>query len=236
MPTKTYGSGRDWRPVNDALIELLECRRLERRLTYGQLAVLIKRDSSTVSRALSGRKIPSRAVVQLMARSLHMDEATVMAIRDEAAAIKRESQALRAAGGPPDGMKTHGDFLNALGELIRGANLSQREIGLKSYGELKRSTIGAALRGERSASLSLVMSIVQICEVRHPDAVSAWEKAWYDLAYPDRERRRQRRWEAYSFLRYLRSLPGHRQASAWAMYKARRRCDQTPRSGSGDIR
>lgn len=232
MPTDAFASSRDWGPANDALIGLLESRRLERRLTYGQLAVLIKRDSSTVSRALSGRKIPSRAVTRLIARALGMDEVPVMALRDEAAAIRRQGQALRVAGGPPEGMRTHGEFLSALRELIRKANLSQREIGVMSNGALKRSTVGAVLRGERSASLLLVMEIVQICGVRNAEALSAWEEAWYDLAHPDRESRRQRRWEAYSFLRYLRSLPGHRKASAWARYyEEKKSCSPTPPSG-----
>ncbi|MFF9635706.1 helix-turn-helix domain-containing protein [Streptomyces bacillaris] len=222
MLMNAYGSRKGWGPVNEALIDLLESRRLERGLTYGQLAVLIKRDSSTVSRALSGQGIPSRAVTELIARSLGMDEAAVTALRDEAAGIRREGRALRAAGGPPDAMSTHDDFLNALRELIRKAHLSHRKIGIMSHGALKRSTIGAVLRGERSAPLSVVMDIVRICGVQKAEAVSAWEEAWYDLAHPDRERRRQRRWEAYSFLRYFRSLPGHRKASAWAGYVERK--------------
>ncbi|MEU6386313.1 helix-turn-helix transcriptional regulator [Streptomyces bauhiniae] len=225
MLTEGYGSRKQWEPVNARLINLLESQLSVRGLNYGQLAVLIGRDSSTVSRALSGRGIPSRAVTELMARSLGLDEHTLMAVRGEAVAIRRRGQSVRAAGGPPDGMRTHMEFLDALQETIRGAKLSQREIGLRSHGTLKRSTIGAVLRGERSAPLELVMTIIEICGVVTPSAVVSWEEAWCDLAEPDRERRRQRRWAGYSLQRYLRGLPAHRRPSTWARYVEERNLD-----------
>ncbi|MFE2033031.1 hypothetical protein ACFXBB_07165 [Streptomyces scopuliridis] len=123
-------------------------------------------------------------------------------------------------------MRTHKEFLDALHETIGEAKLSQREIGLMSHGALKRSTIGAVLRGERSAPLGLVMKIIGICGVVTPAAVALWEEAWWDLAEPDRERRRQRRWEGYSLQRYLRGLPVHRRPSVWARYVEARNLDR----------
>ena len=178
-----------------ALVAPLRAARTAQGLTQGQLGDRLGCDRSRVSRALSGRTLPSRERAVELARVLGVDEAETGRRWEEAAARVRDARACRGAGGaPPPGHASHMDVMDALRDLLRELGVSQRELERRDPG-LRRSTVGAVLRGERSARLDLVIAIVRACGLPE-EAVSDWESIWARHCLPDLRQRyeRKERW------------------------------------------
>lgn len=167
-------------------------------VTYGQLGYRLGRDRSRVSRALSGRVLPDKDRMLQLARILDVDETVVRQQWDRAAARMRDPRARReariAGGAPPSRLASHMDVMRALRALLRDLGISQRELERRDP-DLRRSTVGAMLRGARGASRYQVTAIVRACEVSS-EAVGAWEAAWEQYCLPDLAER-QRRAEAW---------------------------------------
>jgi len=177
-----------------ALVAPLRAAMAERGLTRGQLAYRLGCDRSRISRALSGRVLPARDRVLRLARVLGADESATGCQWDRAAARLRDPRARReartAGGAPPLRLATHMDLMRALRALLRDRGITQRELE-RVDPQLRRSTIGAALRGQRSIHLHQVTAIVAACGVQD-EAARAWEDAWTQLSLPDLTRRRER--------------------------------------------
>lgn len=98
--------------------------------------------------------------------------------------------------------------MRALRHLLRAQGISERELERRDR-QLRRSTVGAVLRGDRGARLEMVTAIVRVCGVRG-EAAQAWADAWARLSQPDLLQRRARG-EAYA-----RSLwPVYRWGRGW---------------------
>ena len=100
-----------------------------------------------------------------------------------------------AGGGPPSGLRTYQDFQQALRELLKVRGVSQRELTRRDP-RLSRSTVGAVLRGQRSAGQGMVIAIVRACGVSD-QAEQAWADAWWRLGLPHRLEERRRKAEGY---------------------------------------
>lgn len=170
-----------------ALVAPLRAAMTAQGITYGQLGYRLGRHRSRASRALAGRVLPARDRILQLARILSVDETAVGHQWDRAAARMRDPRArreARAAGGaPPSRLTSHMDVMHALRDLLQDRGISQRELE-RLDPDLRRSTIGAMLRGARGAGLHQVAAIVRACDV-HGAAASAWEAAWEQYSLPD---------------------------------------------------
>lgn len=196
-----YGTRSRWAPAVQGMVEMLRARMRERGLSQGQVALAVRCHPSRVSRALSGQSVPPRHLIEQIAHHLGVDVPEVMRQWADADAIRREGDVCRADGGPPDSLTSYSGLLAALRDLLAARGLSHRSlVGRDQSGLLRRSTVGAVLRDERSLRLDVVMAIVRACGVS-AGAADAWGAAWQDLGQPHREARLQHSAEAYSRIR-----------------------------------
>jgi len=139
---------------------------------------------------LAGHWELARPLLQIAA-DLRADVATVQHQWKLAADMVRDPQVRRdaylAGGAPPARMTSHADLMQALRGLLRSRGISQRELESRDP-RLRRSTVGAMLRGERGARLDVVTAVTRACGVQG-EAATAWADAWARLSRPDLERR-----------------------------------------------
>jgi hypothetical protein len=188
------GFPEDCDPELAALVGPLRAVMAERGVSCGTLAMRVPCHRSHVSRAVSGRILPDRDRLLRLARLLSADEAAVGRQWERAAASRRDWRARRAvlaaAGAPPEGLGSHDELLQALRGLLRDRGISQRELERLDPG-LRRSTVGALLRGQRGAPHRQVAAIVRACGVEG-EAARAWDAEWARLSGPDLIRRQER--------------------------------------------
>ncbi|MFF5265445.1 helix-turn-helix domain-containing protein [Actinomadura viridis] len=146
---------------------------------------------STVSRVMSGKLVPTPYLARQLGRALQMDADGLV---QEVEEVRRQDRARRAAGGPPADLRSYDEMLTALRQLLREQRVSQRELERLDPKRLRRSTVGAVLRGERSASHEITIAIVTACRVTG-DEMQAWHAAWQKLGRPYRARAHERRVE-----------------------------------------
>jgi transcriptional regulator with XRE-family HTH domain len=177
-----------------ALITPLRDAMREHQRAHKQLARVAGVDRSTVSRWLSGRMLPPLQPLLQLAADLPADVAMVEHQWELAADAMRDPQVRReaylAGGVPPARLVSHADLMRALRSLLRARGISQRELERQDP-RLRRSTVGAMLRGERGARLGMVTAITRACGVQG-EAARAWADAWARLSQPDMEQRRAR--------------------------------------------
>jgi transcriptional regulator with XRE-family HTH domain len=184
-------------PVLRALVRPLRRRMEELELSQGQVALKARCDRSRVSRVLSGRELPPLQLTLRVAAVLGVDTNKVRRRWARADSIRRREEMCRKGGGPPQDMLTYQDLLTALRNLLAGYGISQRELVRRDCtGTLTRSTVGAVLRGERSARREVVAAMVAACGVSQA-AASAWQEAWHRIGLPHQRRVHQRRCEGY---------------------------------------
>ncbi|MEV3924405.1 helix-turn-helix transcriptional regulator [Actinomadura coerulea] len=181
----------EYENVLQALVRPLRQQMREVGMTQGQLADQIGYDRSTVCRALSGRVLPSRQVIERIVQALDVDADRTRHRWAHADAIRRRTRRVQATGGPPRDLQSYSDLLRALRDLMRRSGLSQREIAQRS-GRLPRATLGAMLRGERSCRRDVVILIVQSCGMTG-DHLLAWESIWSRFGAPHQAERHRRR-------------------------------------------
>jgi hypothetical protein len=180
-----------------------------KRVSQGRLSRQVLCDRSRISRALSGREVPSRELVERIAGQLGADVNETRRRWQEVDRIRRQARDERADGVPPEDLGNYTDLLRALGDLIKRSGLSQRELVLRDRSRtLRRSTVGAVLRGQRSASRDVVNAIVRACGVDDPVCQAAWDDAWQRLGRPHRQEQHDRQVSGYRQRRYM-------QASSW---------------------
>jgi transcriptional regulator with XRE-family HTH domain len=184
-----------------SLVKPMRVAMAELGLSQAQLAIRLGCDRSRVSRALSGRELPPRHLIVRIAQALGTDVAAAERRWARNAARTRNARARTAAsaagGGPPPGLQTYADRRQALRDLLRLRGISQRELTRRD-GRLRRSSVGAALRGERSAGLGAVIAIFRACGVSE-EAEQAWAAAWWRLGRPYQEMQHRRRREGYDY-------------------------------------
>jgi transcriptional regulator with XRE-family HTH domain len=170
-----------------------------RGLSRAQLAIRIGCDRSRVSRALSARDLPPRHLIIEIARSLGMDAAPAEQQWVRCKLRRRDAHArdtaVAAGGGPPPDIRTRYDLLGALRDLMATRGISQRELARRHYW-LRRSTVGAALRGDIAIREDLVWTIVRACGVTQ-DAQAAWRDAWRRVGRPHQQQQHRRRRDGY---------------------------------------
>lgn len=175
-----------YHPELRALVMPLRDAMRERRRAQKQLARVAGVDRSTVSRWLSGRMLPPLEPLLRIAADLHADVVTVEHQWGLAAEAMRDPQVRReaylAGGAPPARLVSHADLMRALRGLLQARGISQRELERRDP-RLRRSTVGATLRGERGARLDMVTAITRACDVQD-QASAAWADAWARLAGP----------------------------------------------------
>lgn len=182
-------------------------------VTYEQLAEGLSYDRSWVSRSLSGRRLPPWSLVQAVAVRCSSSQTEGRRLWDAANTARLEKKEKAAEGYPPDVLVGYPEFRNALDGLIKKRGLSHRELVRRDVsGRLRRSTIGAALRGERSMSYELLDALVTACGLRSQPS-AAWKSAWSQCAEPFRDAMERRRREL-AYLR-LRGAAPIRRTGRW---------------------
>jgi plasmid maintenance system antidote protein VapI len=186
-------------PALAALARTLRDRQQEQRYTHGYVARRIGRDRSRVSRVLAGQDLPTRDITLKIAGVLDLDRAAVQRMWERAAAAVEAARLRRASGMPPDDCHDYHAFCSGLRHLIDDSGISQRELTRRDP-TLARATVGAVLRGERSASRQMVVALVRACGVTDDHAVAAWDAAWWRFGRPHRLAQAQRRLDGYDRL------------------------------------
>jgi hypothetical protein len=156
---------------------------------------------------MSGREVPSLHLIDRVAELLGADADETRSRWQVVDRIRRRARAERTGGGPSDDLGSYADLLRALGDLIRDRGLSQRDLVQRdqSY-TLRRSTVGAVLRGQRSASRDVVIAIVRACGVGDPACRMAWDDAWQRLGRPHRQEQHERQVTGYRQCRYMQAI------------------------------
>lgn len=190
-----------------SLVKPMRVEMRERGLSVAKLARDLGYDRSWVSRALSARQLPPRDLIMQIARHLDVDTAAAER-RWRRNNARQQNVRARIAGGPPPGLRTYQDLRQALRELLQVRGISQRELTRRDP-RLRRSTLGAVLRGERSAGQGMVIAVVRACGVSE-QAEQAWADAWWRLGLPHRLEQRRRSAEGYK-----RKIRAARMSSEW---------------------
>lgn len=172
-------------------------------MSQGAMARQLGYDQSVISRALSGRTLPSRAVLTAMGwaldaqigpRQLWHEQAHELwrEVGDLTGRIRRARAEARREEGPP--MHEHADLLAALATLLQEREVSRREVARHSG--WSPAAVSAALRGDRGLPHGLMIAIVHACG-EDERAVQRWEARWVALGAPDLRERQHRRWQGY---------------------------------------
>jgi transcriptional regulator with XRE-family HTH domain len=161
-------------------------------LTHARLAAAIRYHRSSVSRALSGRDLPTldivRRIAQVVGEDVEMTTARWIRARRLKETALRTEHARRDSGAPPK-VDSYDSMITALRQLVQQRRLSLRAlVAADSSGRLRYSTVGAALRGTRSMRLDTMMAIVRACGVSS-DAAAEWQTIWLRLGAPHRAAR-----------------------------------------------
>jgi plasmid maintenance system antidote protein VapI len=180
-----------------SLVKPMRVAMREQQLSQAQLAIRLGCDRSRVSRALSGRELPPRHLIMQIAEALGTDVAAAERRWARNKARMRKARARTAGGGPPPGLRTYAELLRELRDLLSLQGVSQRELTRRDQ-RLSRSTVGAVLRGERSARQSMVIAIVRASGVSE-EAERAWAAAWWHLGRPHQIEQHRRRHEGYEY-------------------------------------
>jgi len=188
-------------PVLRALVRPLRHRMSQLGWSQEQLGARLGCDRSRVSRALSGREVPPQHLIEQIAKAIGADADRAIRRWEHADQLRRNARrpppdpaasATPLAGGPPAGLQTYADLLRGLRDLMHECRVSQRELCRRDH-RLRRSTVGAVLRGERSASHGMVGAIVRACGVS--------DETWWQLGRPHQEAEHRRRREGYQYMR-----------------------------------
>jgi hypothetical protein len=198
MDTSLTASNPAAAPLASWLCEMLEASGM----THQQLASRIAYHRTSVSRALSGREVPSQALTLAIALACGGREEEARRRWRDADSARCELDGKRAAGWPPAEMYDHATFCQALRDLIALRGLSHRGLERRDRsGSLRRSTVGAVLRGDRTASLTFIRAVLEVCEI-DSEAAAAWETAWHSAARPERIARHERKVEGLRIARH----------------------------------
>ncbi len=180
MGLDTVSQSDEAREAMEMLLAPLRARLKVLGRTHEYVGRKIEYHQSTVSRALSGRVLPSRQVIMAIAGALDCDVEETGRRWSTAADIyqarSRERRVQQEAGWPPP-IKDYPELLDALQWLLHNRRLSHRELADRDPA-LRRSTVGAVLRGARSARRDMVIAILRECEVSDSLKVGAWLSAW----------------------------------------------------------
>jgi plasmid maintenance system antidote protein VapI len=186
VDSRGHGITAERKPEFWALVRPMRQRMAERGISQEQVAMKIRRHRSRISRALSGTELPPRDLITDIARVLGVDEYAVDADWKRADALRKQAQLCRAGGGPPDDLCDYQDLRRALRNLLAERRVSQRELIRRDpTGTLRRSTVGAVLRGDRSADSDMAVAIVRACGVAE-EAMASWRRAWERFGEPYR--------------------------------------------------
>jgi hypothetical protein len=169
----------------------------------------IDRHRAGVPRAVPERDEPTPYVV---ARITEIRDVEIVQVPSHA----KTGRPYRIGGQPPDDLARYPDLVHALRDLLRRCRLSQRDVVRRDLtGVLRRSTVGAVLRGERPARRDVVIAIVRACGLGET-VVAAWEAAWLRLGQPYLEARREE-WRENALPNLFRATYGrqHRAMHRW---------------------
>lgn len=185
-----------------SLVKPMRVAMRDQGLSQAQLAIRLGCDSSRVSRALSARELPPRHLILQIAETLGADadaaERRWARNRARIRNARARSAAAAAGGGPLTWPDAYDGFLRDLRDLLRENGIPQRELTRRDH-RLKRSTVGAVLRGDRSARLDVVIAIARACGVSQ-DAEQAWTAAWWRDGHPHQADQHRRRREGYEYM------------------------------------
>lgn len=192
-------------PCDDALrglISWVHTQLDDHELSFVELARDIGYDRSWISRALSGRRMPPLPLIERIATRCGASDETARKLWEAADSIRRKHLAHQTEGYPRPDLDGYPEFCQALRDLVDRRGISQRELVRRDEtGLLRRSTVGAVLRMERSTRRDVAVAIVRACGVTDA-AVEHWSAAWDDIASPTRQAmERRRRWIATSSVR-----------------------------------
>lgn len=166
------------------------------------LADDIQYDRSSVSRALSGRVMPSRPLVLRIAGECGASADTAERLWAAADANRRQRPAREADGHPPVDLADYPASVRALRDLFDQRGISQREVERRDQsGLLRRSTVGTHLRLERPLSRDVTLAMVRACGVTET-AVAEWADMWDQLGRPHLANSVRQRSEIYRRSQY----------------------------------
>ncbi len=159
-----------------SLISWVHARLDETDTTYEQVASDISYSRSWVSRALCGRRLPPWHLIETIASHCGASPREAKKLWKAAEAAQRRRQVRRIGASPPSDIASWLDMYDALGDLIISKVGSHRELARKDEsGQLRRSTIGAILRYERSLSHDVLIRVLTVCELSDRE-----REAWVD--------------------------------------------------------
>jgi len=199
-------------PCDDALRALIEWMRTrldEQGLVYAQLAKEIGYDRSSISRALSGQRMPSWPMIEGIATRCGSSGEMAQELWEAARASQRRHLTRETEGYPPPDIDGYPGFCGALRDLLDRRGISHRELCRRDK-TLRRSTVGAVLRMERSAQRDVTIAIVRACGVSDA-ALKEWAAAWNRLAAQTWQEMERRRW----YIAHCYAAGSHRRSGAW---------------------
>ncbi|MDX8144094.1 helix-turn-helix transcriptional regulator [Lentzea sp. BCCO 10_0061] len=161
-------------------------------LTNARLGARIGYHGTAVSRACNGKTVPSWALASAIVVACRADVGLARRLWEAADKQQRMHRNLRVRREPSGQISTFDDLSDALREMWLDTGLSQRAIvDAAESGWLRRSNLGAVLRGERRPRRGMTEALVRACG-GNEQSVDMWAQAWDRLNEVEAERRRAR--------------------------------------------
>ncbi|MFI6900319.1 helix-turn-helix domain-containing protein [Nonomuraea sp. NPDC050394] len=205
MGWSVVSSNGDVRRAVLRLAGLLRARLEESEQTQAWLARRTGYSPTVISRALSGRVLPSQAAVLAISAVLGVGRDESSRMWNSAAEVhraRRREHRIAERGGWPPAVGSYSDLLDAVRRLLRTSHVTQTRIAARIGMPL--STLSAALRGTRSLHRGLLADIVYAWQVetgavsRADTAmrqVDSWLEVWDRVGRPHQQEQWARRRE-----------------------------------------
>ncbi|MEV0584568.1 helix-turn-helix domain-containing protein [Nonomuraea sp. NPDC050310] len=198
---------RELRRAVEDLSDPLRERLTESGRSQEWLARATSYSPSSISRALSGRVLPSREVVVAISEALKQSPKDTARRWRRAANLRRtdrrEQRTAELSGWPPH-IRTYEDLLGAVRRLISRSAVTQTRLAERIG--VPPSTLSAALRGTRSLHRQLLEDVIHAWQ-GETGAVSRaavarqqieqWLRAWDQVGRPYQQQRLARRQDGY---------------------------------------
>jgi hypothetical protein len=170
------------------LVRWVHARLDENGVTYDEIAHDLTYSRSWVSRGSCGRRLPPWELVEAVASRCGASRTDARKLWEAADASQRRRRVRVAAGTPPEGITSWQGMYDALGDLIAGRAGSQRALVRRDKsGQLRRATVGAIVRHDRSLSYDVLIQILAACEVTSSEK-EKWLDTWQRWGRQRREK------------------------------------------------
>ncbi|ANZ37070.1 hypothetical protein BBK82_14340 [Lentzea guizhouensis] len=150
-------------------------------LTNDRLGARIGYHGTTVSRACNGKAVPSWALVSAIVVACHGDVGLARRLWEDAVQAQRVRRNQRIRREPIGRIDSFDGLSAGLRQMWLDTGLSQRAIvHADESGRLRRSSLGAVLRGERRPHKELTAALTRACG-GDEQTVAVWVQVWEQL-------------------------------------------------------